>query len=296
MRASIVPLAGAGRRHVVASALWASLFVFAVPDASVRSSGGVGATARAEARATEGEPVFAAGQDVVLWSDDFDAPKRVRSGIFRRRGAPDALERYATLGAEHMQVEPSAGIDGSGALRIDWQPTGGIRCADDSRLIEASFEPTRELFVQYSVRYSPGFKFDWGARGRCSGNAKKLFLVWSREGSRFVFISENGALGVGSDHDHPLFAQHRAVTMTPAQLADGRWHRITLQIVQSSSAGRADGSVRGWIDGVERWRRTGIVTHNSGGYHLFKMPATFNQGSPVAQREWVDALRLWRRR
>ena len=298
MRASIVPPRGAARRRVATNAAFAALLalLLVVPEAPSRPVADEDSTAGADAvaDAVDDEPRFSAGDDVVLWSDDFDAPPRAR--IFRRRSAADALGRYITLGTEHMRIEPSAGVDGSGALRMDWQPRGGMRCADDSRVIEASFEPTRELFVQYSVRYSPGFRFDWGAGGRCSGNAKKLFLLWAREGSRFVFISENGVLGVGSDHDHPLFAQHRAVAMTPAQLADGRWHRITLQIVQASAAGRADGSIRGWIDGVERWRRTGIVTHNSGGYHLFKMPATFNQGSPVAQSEWVDALRLWRRR
>jgi hypothetical protein len=161
-------------------------------------------------------------------------------------------------------------------------------------VLEASFPAARELTVSYWVRYTPGFVFDWRGHRPCSGNAKKLFLLWATEGSRFVFISENGTLGVGSDHDHPLFAQNGDAAFSTAALADGAWHRVTLRVRQGSSPTAADGSVYGWIDGVLRWRYDNVVTHNAGGYHLFKMPATFNSGSPVTQVEWLDQLRIWR--
>lgn len=271
MRASIVPGTIPHGRIVLAVA--ALLAVGEVPD-------------------TAPEPMFARGEHELLWADDFnDAPRRPRDADDQRLG------RYLAVGASHMHFDPKAGVGKSGALRIDWARAPlGAPCADDSRVLEAWFDPSPELYIQFSVRYTPGFVFDWSKGGRCHGNAKKLFLLWPREGSRFVYISENGALGVGSDHDHPLFSQHAAVRLTPAALADGGWHRITFHLRQGSAPGRADGSIRGWIDGVERWRRDGIVTHNGGGYYLFKLPATFNAGSPRAQSEWVDELRIWRDR
>jgi hypothetical protein len=239
------------------------------------------------------EPLFSSGAHTLLWNDAFDeAPKAPMTG---RAETLSRYGPYVTLDASALQFDPASGVDGSGALQIRWSaaaPSAG--CADDSQLLEASFAPAREIVVQYSVRYTPGFVFDWTGHEPCSGNAKKLFLLWAREGSRFVFINENGVLGIGSDHDHPLFAQNRAVGVTPRELADGRWHRITFRVRQGSSPDAADGSVHGWIDGVQRWSYDGIVTHNAGGYYLFKMPATFNSGSPVAQSEWLDALRVWR--
>lgn len=255
------------------------------------------AARRSEAAQTGGEPMYGAGAHQLLWSDDFDTPPppaaRTDDGGDGRYG------RYVTLGAPHLQFADGDGLEGSGALRIVWRESSsrpGRRCADDARLIEASFAPTREVFVQYSVRYSPGFVFDWRRGGRCDGNAKKLLLLWAQSGSRFVFISENGWLGVGSDEDHPLLRQNGAPAVTPAALADGRWHRLTFHVRQSSAPTRADGFIYGWIDGVAQWSYAGIVTHNAGGYHLFKLPATFNQGSPVAQTEWMDGLRVWRPR
>lgn len=243
------------------------------------------------------EPMFTPPLHALLWSDDFDSPALPRAA---RAEADSRYGRYVTVGAPHLQFAAGSGIEGSGALRINWQASAsraGARCVDDSRLIEAEFAPAREIFVQFSVRYSPGFVFDWGRGGRCEGNAKKLFLLWARTGSRFVFISENGRLGVGSDEDHPLLQQNRAAAaVTPRALADGEWHRITFHVRQSSAPDRADGVVSGWIDGVAQWSYTQVVTHNAGGYHLFKFPATFNQGSPVEQTEWVDALKVWRPR
>lgn len=234
------------------------------------------------------EPLYSSAQHDLLWGDEFDAPPR---RITQTRYGP-----YLTLDARTLQFDAGAGVNGSGALRISWAATeaSSARCADDSRILEASFPATPALTVSFWLRYSPAFVFDWNGHNPCQGNAKKLFLLWAEEGSRFVFISENGALGVGSDHDHPLLAQNAGPVFSPHELADGAWHRVTLRLRQGSSPSTADGAVYGWIDGVLRWRYDGVVTHNAGGYHLFKMPATFNAGSPVAQTEWLDRLQIWR--
>lgn len=238
----------------------------------------------------DGEPRFSEDRHALLWGDSFDAPPSEIRGA--RYG------RYLTLDARPLHFERGGGVDGTGAVRIDWstQDTTRARCADDSHVLEASFAPSREIVVSYSVRYSPGFAFDWSGRPGCTGNAKKLFLLWARAGSRFVFVSENGALGVGSDYDHPLFSQNLGTRVNPRDLADGAWHRVTLRVRQGSTTTSADGAIHGWIDGVQRWQYDNIVTHNAGGYYLFKMPATFNAGSPVAQTEWMDDLRIWRTR
>jgi hypothetical protein len=308
MRASIIPLEHRGRWGIGIGAmvLLALLFARGPVRAPTRAPAPAPASALATAafasagqsagQSADGEPDYSPGSHHLLWADDFDRAER---SVVPRDG-DSRYGRYVTLGAPSLQFDPGSGVDGSGALRIAWRaaPAAGTAlgapCSDDSRLIEASFPAARELYVQYWVRYDRGFVFDWGRRGRCSGNAKKLLLLWAREGSRFVFISENGTLGVGSDHDHPLFGQNRAVAVTPASLGDGRWHRITFHVRQSSAPSRADGAIHGWIDGVQRWSYEGVATHNAGGYHLFKMPATFNQGSPVAQTEWLDRLRVWR--
>lgn len=300
MRASIVPQRRA--RRALATGIVALVLCAFAPFVFLRALASGDVPARA-APAADGpnpdeealrlqEPTFSPRAHVPLWMDDFNPSPEVPAGA----EASNHFGRYLTLGLGGITHDPVAGRDGSGAARIAWTARRADNCRDDSRVLEAWFPESREIFIQFSVRYERGFVFDWSAHGPCAGNAKKLFLLWAREGSRFVFISENGDLGIGSDYDHPLFAQNRAVTVTPAALADGRWHRITFHIAQGSSASVHDGFLRGWIDGVQRWSYTRVRTYNEGGYYLFKMPATFNQGSPVTQTEWVDDLRIWRPR
>lgn len=231
------------------------------------------------------EPSFTSGVHQALWMDDFNGTANT-AGIY---------SRYATQGSENgLTLEATAGLSGSKALRMDWRAKSG--CSDDSHFVEGSFPtaPT-EVVVQYSVRYEPGFVFDWiGRNGACSGNAKKLFFLWAGSGSRFDFISENHVLGVGSDLDHPLFSQNVGTALRPEDLADGAWHRITLRVKQSSTPTATDGYIHGWVDGVQKWRVDNIASHASGGWTLFKFPATFNQGSPLDQSEWVDDIKVWR--
>jgi hypothetical protein len=235
------------------------------------------------------EPMYAEGAGTLLWRDSFD------------RGGTDAtmLSQYARMDGEAgIHVDAAGGPNGSGAARIDWEAqTAAGACRDDAHLIEHSFPPSREVFVQYSVRYTRGFVFDWiGRRGGlgCVGNAKKLFFLWAASGkSRFDFISENHALGMGSDYDHPLFSQNVGPVVSDEMLGDGNWHRITIHVRQSSTPTARDGLVEGWIDGVQRWSWPNVASNASGGWVLFKMPTTFNQGSPVKQSEWFDGLTVW---
>ncbi len=222
------------------------------------------------------------GVSRVLWRDEFD----------HAASDGELLKSYVTLRAGGMHRDPTAGLNGSGALRIDWASNPG--CGDDGRVLERSFAPVNDIVVQYSVRYTPGFAFDWRGRGRCAGNAKKLFFLWAASGSRFDFVSENHELGMGSDYDHPLFTQNTGATITPETLGDGNWHRVTVRVRQSSTPLARDGAISGWIDGILRWEYTGIASHASGGWTLVKLPTTFNQGSPINQSEWLDGWSIWR--
>ena len=242
-------------------------------------------TGSATGSPTGSEPTFTSGVQTLLWHETFND------------AMSDAAlyDRYITQNGENgLHVDATAGLNGSRAMRIDWKAKSG--CTDDSHFIEGAFPtPAREVVVQYSVRYQPGFVFDWINRGGpCYGNAKKLFFLWATQGSRFDFISENHRLGAGSDYDHPLFAPNAGPEVTPETLGDGNWHRITLRIRQSSTPTATDGSIHGWIDGVRRWAVNNVASNASGGWVLFKMPATFNQGSPVNQSEWMDDLRIWK--
>jgi len=201
------------------------------------------------------------------------------------------LANYSVLNGQFIHAAAGAGLGGSGAARVDW--FANTACQDESRVLERGIPASREVIVTYSVRYQAGFVYDWRGRGPCTGNAKKLFFLYAVNGSRFDFISENHFLGMGSDYDHPLFSQNRGTTMSDEQLGDGQWHRITIHVRQSSTATATDGLIEGWIDGVQRWSYPNVASNASGGWNYFRLPATFNQGSPVTQSEWIDNVTAW---
>lgn len=277
-----------GNTRIVATALGARSEVPLVVSASPETSAPDQPAPEPEPAPTPApgasEPMYTSGVHTLLWEDDFEGTS----------SDADIYDRYITQGSENgLHVDASGGLGGSRGMRMDWRAKSG--CTDDSHFVEAVFPSAqREVVVQWSVRYEPGFQFDWiGRGGPCYGNAKKLFFLYAQSGSRFDFISENHRIGVGSDHDHPLFAPNAGPEVTPEDLTDGRWHRITLRVRQSSTPDAQDGYIHGWIDGVQRWAVNNIASHASGGWVLLKLPSTFNQGSPVNQSEWMDDLRAW---
>ncbi len=76
------------------------------------------------------------------------------------------------------------------AVRIDWAKQTNLTainetgCSEDDHLIERGFSATKEIYVQYHVRYQAHFQFDWsvaraaGTAGECTGATKKLFLIY----------------------------------------------------------------------------------------------------------------------
>ena len=229
-----------------------------------------------------------------IWHDDF-------SGY---SSAASLLAAYSHLvGESHIFVDPTGGYGGSPAVRVDWPQqtnrntsTGG--CNDDDHLIERGFGGTTEIYVQYYVRYQAGFQFDWQAAGACpTGNGKKLFLVYSTSGSRLQLFSENHHIVLYTEN-HLVGTtqpgiQNVGTEFTPEDLGDGNWHRITIHAKMSSTPTATDGFLYGWIDGNLKWSNPAYATGNSGGWYDFQTPAVFNDGSPVAQSEWMDNLSVW---
>jgi len=208
------------------------------------------------------------------------------------------LPMVGTLG-DYMTMDPTGGPKGTTALRIDWPRT--TSCQDDWSGIEHAVPgaPT-EIYVQFSVRYSPGFLFDWVHTGSapCVGTEKKLFLLWSGDNvSRFIYVMDNLTLAAGSDHEAAIGAprtQNTGAVMSAAQYGNGTWHRVTFHFKQSSTTTRSDGFFYGWIDGVERWAKPQWASGSVGGWVDLKMPSTFNAGSPANQSEWMSDLTVWK--
>jgi hypothetical protein len=231
----------------------------------------------------DAEPVTTSG--TTLWHDSFDAPDA-------------GLSNYALMQGSFLHADPLAGVGGTGALRMDWPKS--TTCSDDWTGLDHAIPgaPT-ELYIQFSVKYQPGFQFDWrnAEASSCAGNAKKLFLVWSGDNrSRFMYVAEDHDLRAASDYEDALGtnrSQNGASPMSLEQYADGNWHRVTFHIKQSSSITATDGFLYGWIDGVQRWSRPNWASGSVGGWVEFKTPSTFNQGSPANQSEWVDNLTIW---
>jgi hypothetical protein len=208
------------------------------------------------------------------------------------------LPMVGSLG-NYTTMDPTGGPAGGAAMRIDWPKS--TTCQDDWSGIEHGIAgaPT-EIYVQYSVRYAPGFLFDWVHTGSspCTGVAKKLLLVWSGDNAnRFLFSVVNLNLAAESDYEVSIGAnaeQNTSSPMSSAQLADGTWHRVTFHIKQSSSMTATDGFLYGWIDGVLRFSRSNWASGSIGGWTDLKMPSTFNSGSPAAQSEWMSSLTVWK--
>ena len=196
-----------------------------------------------------------------------------------------------------VSIDPTGGIGGKQAVKIAWPAK--TTCSDDSHIIERAFAAVSAICVSVTLRYSPGFVFDWLGLKPCVGNAKKLAFLASPSVAgasqpRFGVVCENHALLIGSDLNDPRLAQNLGTIVTPEMLGDGAWHRYTFRVAQSSSPAAADGHCEGWIDGVKRWDYPAWACGASGGYNDFMLPTTFNQGSPVAQAEWIDHLAIWK--
>ena len=252
-----------------------------------------------------------------------------------RRGANDASDsdtgfrlndlarRFLGLceyGRAHVHVHPHEWRIGglprchrwlwdSPAVRIDWAKQTNLTainetgCSEDDHLIERGFSATKEIYVQYHVRYQAHFQFDWsvaraaGTAGECTGATKKLFLIIPVSGARLQLFSENHHIVLYTENHLIGTAkpgiQNNGPEVTPEMLGDGRWHQITIHAKMSSSPNVTDGFLYGWIDGEMKWFNPAYATGATGGWYDFQTPTVFNNGSPIAQSEWLDDLKVW---
>ena len=220
----------------------------------------------------------------IIWQDQFQSYTSTSS----------LMASYTHLNNESkIFLDATGGVSGSQSARIDWPKQAAGSCTDDDHLLEKGFAGTQEIYAQYYVRYQAGFVFDWGGFSGCNGNAKKLFLIPGGTGSRLDLISENHHIVLYEDHvGYYSGLQNVGTEFTPEMLGDGNWHRITIHARLSSSSGANDGIIEGWIDGVKHWSLPNPVSGT--GYNYFQVPTVFNQGSPVAQSEWMDNLVVWK--
>lgn len=246
---------------------------------------------------TSAEPRYDPQKHSLLWADGFESYASDADLLAAYVTNPESIGR--------IYVESGAGLGGGRAIRFDWPASSALtlsECRDDGIVLEKAFADAgsapSELYLSFWVRYEPGFVWDWDAREPCRGDAKKIWFFWEATGGpRWILVMESqNELRTGFDGvQDPLLTQNLGSRVTRETIADGEWHRFTFHIRQGSETDARDGFIRGWIDGRLRWEYFGLASGSSGGFYLFKAPATFNHGSPVEQSEWMDSITIWTR-
>ena len=275
-----------------------------------------------------GEPQFAAGQDRQQYAEGFEAYASAAALPYAR------TEKYGTL-----VVDQAARSSGNRSLRIDWQNAGCLGSADGNVSIDKKVADTtsrdRNWFLRYYARFSPGYQFYWPS-GTCSrGVGSKEVIIfrnsnntggritWSAitpqaacpniygsslAGLRWHFSidGEPGTSAPSQCSGSLNYRQHLALAEKgPAALADGAWHRISIQIRRETSPGAGNGLIRVWIDGTLIMDYDGensaspafhqVYTRTMSMYNPIQYQSTFNAGAPKAQSRWFDDLLMWSR-
>ncbi len=236
-----------------------------------------------------------------LWQDDFSSYASTSA----------LMSTYAHMAGESgVFLDPTGGFGGSPAVRVDWaKQTDRTNCPEDDHFFEHSWTSTKEIYVQYYVRYQGGFQMDWraaqqaGTAGSCGAMTKKLFLIIPTQAAdgthpRLQMFAENHHIVLYTENQLSLMTgqpgiQNVGSEITPEMLGDGKWHRITIHAKMSSTETSTDGFLYGWIDGNLKWSNPSYATGSNTGWYVMQTPTVFNQGSPIAQSEWLDNLNIW---
>jgi hypothetical protein len=178
------------------------------------------------------------------------------------------------------------------------------------------FEPTETVYLRFYQKLSPG----WGWTNRPYGPHLMLFMT--TENGRFdgpaathltLYIEPvNGKLRLGAqdiqnkDKPHgltqgPLRGGYNGKLYDSAEVLfdDGRWHLIEAMFKLNSldvpnDRPRADGVLRGWVDGKLVLEKTDVVFRSTDfpamKMNQFLMLPYFHHGVPHDQTLWIDEL------
>jgi len=209
------------------------------------------------------EPTLASA---VLFRDDFEGYGDLQA---LRSSYPELREQGGAIALER---------DGGRALRLDYAAPTGCGAVDVhvGKLV-AGDVPT--VLVTWRFKTSPGFS-------SCSDAGIEDFVL-TRTGARTTFenLGDAWALRTGATE---FRQQLRLDTHAPRALAAATWHRATLVITRQSSAGAADGTAQGWIDGaliIDARGQTGTAP-----FTLATWPGAARLDAAGAR--WVDDLAI----
>jgi hypothetical protein len=164
-----------------------------------------------------------------------------------------------TFHPERLAIVPE-GADDSGkkSLRV-YYPKGEVRPEHSGTQFKVRLAGATDYWCDYRVRFEPGFDFRKGGKlpglagGKVTTGCRKptgdgwsVRYMWRKQGALVLYIYHKRQLG-NCAADSPL----------DAAVEVGRWHRLT-QHVSVNTPGRADGTVRVWLDGVQKPGRNDI--------------------------------------
>ena len=230
------------------------------------------------------EPVYVAGKDSSLFYDDFES---------YTDAASFSAGKWAPHNNSLLSAPAGSGYGGGKAAQVAWLAGTGDSGMD--RGVSAGGEG-RVAILTFMYRTSAGFKVDH--------TGKKFAIINLGDANRVTTgLSGLGGLGAwdlnisgyfGNTQD--VFVQPDVEAFSPQSVGeyvcDGNWHRITIRRTQSSSGTLPDGSVEIWVDGVKTHTKTGLMLGTQPIFDI-EFSGTWNNGSPQAQDEYFDNVRVW---
>ena len=290
-------------------------------------SGNMGLTVVPKPTAT-GEPTFNAGQDTQHYSEGFEPYATVSALPYAK------TEKFGSFA-----IDPTVVNSGARSLRIDWQNAGCLGNSDADVAIDKKVADTtsthRNWFLRYFARFSPGYQFYWTTGSCTRGVGSKEVVIfrnsnntggritWSAitpqaacpniygsalSGMRWHFSidGEPGTTAPTQCSGSLNYRQHLALAEKgPTALADGNWHRITMQLRRESAKGAGDGLIRVWIDGTLIMDYDGedaaspafhqVFTRTMAIFNPIQYQSVINAGAPQLQSRWFDDFLLWSR-
>ena len=230
------------------------------------------------------EPIYVAGQNTSLLYEDFETYSDAAS--FQANG-------WAPHDVNLLSAPAGTGFGGGRAAQISW--LAGTTGSGFDGGVPTNGEGRVAIFT-FMYRTSAGFKVD---------NVGKKYVIMNLGDPDRVTTGLTGSGGAGAwdflisgyfGGTQDVFAAPTNQAFTPQSvgeyLTNGSWHRVTIRRTQSSSGNSPDGSIEIWVDGVKTHNQTGLMLGTQPIFNV-EFSGTWNLGSPQAQTEWFDNVRIW---